>query len=338
MKFEPDFGQREFTLGLLRLGGREFPRFRFLSRAELGLFSANDSKQGTMLGFSGANDEVVFDPLFWFARRIGLDLLETGTRVSESLFAGGNRVADDEVALIGSGRRARQIDFSNLETASESGGHAGGNEMIRIRMPLVSAMEEPRGRIGIHIEGARETIEHSVRLARDFVGADLMRLEDGADLIIFLLRDRVRHVVMALRAADRDAEERLRRVFDGVFQPLFAAEHFVVPHEKAGRAQGIGVFRGELVGSQHLGEHLVVGLVAIEGFHDPIAPAPDVRLAVANLSAVRPAGPIAVAPDIHPMACPTFAMPGIIEQAFDNYLIGIRGTVGEEGALFVRCG
>ena len=203
-------------------------------------------------------------------------------------------------------------------------------------MPLVSAMEEPCRRIAAHIEGAREAINHGVRLAGYFIGADLMRLEDGADLIILLLGDWVRHVVVALRATDGDAKECLRRVFDGVFQPLLAAEQFEVTSEKPGCAQGIGVFRRQLIGGQHLHEHPVVGLVAIEGFHDPIAPAPDVRLAVADLPTVRPAGPVAVAPDIHPMTSPTLTVPRIIQQALDHLLIGIGRTVGEKGALLVR--
>ena len=140
---------------------------------------------------------------------------------------------------------------------------------------------------------------------------------------------------MAFGATDGDAEKCLRSVFDGIFKPLFAAEQFVVPHEKSGRAQGVGVFRRQLIGSQHLRDHPVVGLVAIERFHDPIAPAPDVRLAITDLSAVRPASPIAVAPDIHPMASPTLAVPRIIQQALDHFLVGIGRTVGKKGALLV---
>src|SRR5258705_9608175 len=99
-------------------------------------------------------------------------------------------------------------------------------------------------------------------------------------------------MVVAFGATDGHTEESLRGVLDGVLHPLFAAEQFEVADEKASSAQGIGVLGSEFIGGKHFEHHLIVAFVMVERFDDPIAPAPDVRLAIANLAAVGPTSPI----------------------------------------------
>src|SRR5947209_13534886 len=111
---------------------------------------------------------------------------------------------------------------------------------------------------------------------------------------------------MAAGTAEGDALERLEGVLDRVLHPLLAAQELVVANEVARGPQRVGVLRGQLVGGEHQPNHLVVGGVAVERLDDPVAPVPDVRLAVADLWPV--AGPVAVTPDVHPVPAPALAI------------------------------
>jgi hypothetical protein len=140
-------------------------------------------------------------------------------------------------------------------------------------------------------------------------------------------------VIVALGAAERDSEKSLRGVLDGVFEPLLAAEHLVIADKESGRAQRRGIFGCQLVTREHLDNHAIVAFVRVQRFDDPIAPTPDVPLTVAHLLAIGPAGPIAVAPDIHPMPAPALAVARIGEQTIDDLFIRIR----ERSSSKARC-
>src|SRR4051812_15314908 len=62
----------------------------------------------------------------------------------------------------------------------------------------------------------------------------------------------------------------------------------------------------ELIGVEHLADHFVVSDVGVQRIDDPIAPMPYVLLAVTQLIAEPP--PVAVAPNVHPMAAPTLSV------------------------------
>ena len=165
------------------------------------------------------------------------------------------------------------------------------------------------------------------------VDPDLVRLEDRADLVVVLLEDRVVHVVVAAGAAERHAQEGLAGVVDHVLHPLLAAEQLEVPREVAGGAEGVQVIGAGFVGREHRDDHAVVRLVAVERLDDPVAPVPDVRLAVADLLA--PAGPVAVAPDVHPVPSPALAVTRTGQQTIDDLLVSVGGFVGQEGMELV---
>src|SRR5207244_2698220 len=99
---------------------------------------------------------------------------------------------------------------------------------------------------------------------------------------------------------------RLGGVLDGAVEPDVAIELEPVADQKAGRSQHLRIGRGNLVAGQHLLDHAIVRLVLVDRFDDPVAPAPDVWLAVADLGAV--AGPVAVAPYVHPVPAPALAV------------------------------
>ena len=118
-------------------------------------------------------------------------------------------------------------------------------------------------------------------------------------------------------------------MLDGVVQPAIAVELVPVPREEPGGAERLGVVGLGLVGGEHLDDHPVVALVGVERLDDPVAPAPDVGLALADLLLV--AVPVAIPPDVHPVPPPALAILRAVEEAIDHLLVGVIGGVGEEG-------
>ena len=114
----------------------------------------------------------------------------------------------------------------------------------------------------------------------------------------------------------------------GIFQPDVAVVTKPVSNEETGGPKRAGVDRSKLVRREHLDHHAVVGLVRIHRFDDPIAPAPNVRLALADFGTVP--GPIAVTPDVHPMPAPTFPVPGAVQQTLHNFPIARVGRLRRE--------
>ena len=104
-------------------------------------------------------------------------------------------------------------------------------------------------------------------------------------------------------------------------EPDVAIELVPVAHQEAGGPQRVGVAGRELVGGQHLDDHLVVGLVGVERLDDPVAPPPDVRLALAHFGAV--AVPVAIAPHVHPVPAPALAVLRAGQQPVDDLLVGV---------------
>src|SRR6185503_5927501 len=75
----------------------------------------------------------------------------------------------------------------------------------------------------------------------------------------------------------------------------------------------------------------------VERFDQPIAPMPDVLLAVAQFFA-QPI-PIAVTPDIHPMTRPTFAVPRVVEETLHDFRVTIvRGEIRLGGGALLGSG
>ena len=94
--------------------------------------------------------------------------------------------------------------------------------------------------------------------------------------------------------------------------------------------QVVGVAGAGLVGGEHLDDHPVVGHVAVERFDDPVAPSPDVGLALAHLGAE--AVPVAVAPDVHPVPPPALAVLRARQEPVDDRLVGGVAGIGHEAA------
>ena len=168
----------------------------------------------------------------------------------------------------------------------------------------------------MEVVGAREAVLLQVGRAGHLVDTRVIRLEDGAHRVVVRVRERVVFVVVAFRAVHREAEEGLARVLDHVVHPGRAVEEIVVACEEAGGAEGGGVGGREFVAGELLDHHAVVALVGIERFHDPVAPVPDVLLAVPELRAEAP--PVAVTPEVHEVSAPALAVVRAGEQALDD--------------------
>src|SRR5262245_59986985 len=86
----------------------------------------------------------------------------------------------------------------------------------------------------VRVINARQTVLLEVGLTRPSIHANPVSLENSADLIIFLLQDRIVHMVMAPRAVDRHALESEKRVLHGVLKLIVP----VVEIEIAGKVTG----------------------------------------------------------------------------------------------------
>ena len=165
--------------------------------------------------------------------------------------------------------------------------------------------------VEVIVEHARQAAFFEIGHARQRIKAHLMRLENGTETIVILVRDGIVFVIVALGAVEREADERLAGVLDGGVEPGCAVEEIIVAREKTSGPQRLEVGGRQLIGGEHFVNHAIVALVGVERLYDPIAPMPDVFLAVAQLRA-EPV-PVGVAPDIHPVPRPAFAMMGALE-------------------------
>ena len=193
---------------------------------------------------------------------------------------------------------------------------AGFHEAGLVRVLGVASNVEVGGCVEVVIEHAREAVLLEIGFAGHGVEADLMGLEDGPEAVVVLMGDRVVFMIVALGTIKGEADKGLGSVLDGGVQPGSTIEEVVVAGEKAGGPQGVVVVGRQLVGSKHFLNHAVEALAVVEGFDDPVAPMPDVLLAVAQLFVE--AVPVAVAPDVHPVPSPAFAILGTGEQFIDD--------------------
>ena len=108
-----------------------------------------------------------------------------------------------------------------------------------------------------------------------------MWLEDSSECVIIDLRDRIVFMVVTFGAVQGETEKCLPRVFDGGVKPSGPVEKVIITGQKPCGLQGFGVFWKKFVGSKHLLDHSIVTLVFVERLDDPVAPMPNVLLAIA---------------------------------------------------------
>ncbi len=226
-------------------------------------------------------------------------------------------------------RRRRQGHGVDLQfVPGEDRRHSGSEGMIFIGTFFVAAREQKSRRGGVGVEDAGQSVFGRIGLTGNAIGANVVRFEKCTEPVIVLLRNRIVHMVMASGAIERRSQERLGRVLDRKIEPHVAIELVPVPHQKTGGPHRRRIVRRQFVAGQHFDDHLVVGLVGIEPFDDPVAPAPDVRLTLANLRSKSI--PVAVPPDVHPVPSPALAIMRAVEQAVDHFVIRVGRIVNQE--------
>ena len=145
--------------------------------------------------------------------------------------------------------------------------------------------------------------------------------------------DGVVFVAVAAGAIHGEAEKGLGGMLDNVVEPHVAAELVPVAGQEAGGSQCSCIGRGRLVSRQHLHQHPVIALVGVQRVDDPVPPAPDMFAAVADFF-LESRG-VAVAPDVHPVSGPAFAVAGAFEQPVDGASVGSGRSVSKEGSQLI---
>ena len=256
--------ERETALGQRGRGRCPLPIFGSFHVLEL--LGFEDGTERVQARLSHGHGELLFLHLVRCCGGICLDPRQGAARVGHGFFSRGQGVLDYPGSFVGLLGEEGQADRIDGEGAAEEPGHTRLDDGVGSGMTFIAAFEQPGGRRAwaAGVEYTHQSVEDRIGLARQPVGAHLMRLKDGPDLVVFLLGDGLGHMIMTFGATQRQAQERLRRVFNGVFQPLFAAQHLVIADEKTSGAQGIGVLRCQLIGGQHFHQHPIVGLVLVE--------------------------------------------------------------------------
>ena len=88
-------------------------------------------------------------------------------------------------------------------------------------------------------------------------------------------------MVVTFGAVQGETKKCLSRVFDGGVKPSGPVEKVIITGQKSCGSQGFWGFRKKFVGSKHLLDHSIVTLVFVERLDDPVAPMPNVLLAIA---------------------------------------------------------
>ena len=125
-------------------------------------------------------------------------------------------------------------------------------------------------------------------------------------------------MVVALGTVQGQTKERLARVLNGSIKPGGAVEEIVVTREEARGSERLGILGRQFIGRNHFLNHPVIALVLVERLHNPIAPMPDVLLAVAQLR-TEPV-PVRVPPNIHPVPRPTLAVLRVFQKLIDDFI------------------
>ena len=174
-----------------------------------------------------------------------------------------------------------------------------------------------------------------LRVALAAVEPDLVdRVEEGRELVVLALADRIELVVVALGAArGQPHPHRGRRVraVEDVLDPVLLRDRaalevdHVVPVE-TGRQQLLRRRIRQQVAGKLVDGELVERLVRVEGVDHPVAPAPHEALVV-DVVAVR----VGVAGRVQPGARHVLPVALGREQPVHETLVGVRRGVGHEG-------
>ena len=188
-------------------------------------------------------------------------------------------------------------------------------------------------------------LPHQFRIDRILPILAVDRREDGLQRVVVVLRDGVELVVVALGTVDRDARERADRVGHHVVAVEVAGDlavglrlgHLAVADQvpRSGGDEANCLLAVDRIGEEHVAGDLLldepgVGLVGVERADDVIAIGPGIRAGLVLVVAVR----VAVVDDVEPVPGPAFAIARRGQQPVDEFFIGRRIGIGDEGIHF----
>lgn len=239
-------------------------------------------------------------------------------------------------AQLGTDGFNRQADrFDGKLFKGEEVGDRGIQRVFAIGVAIIAANVQEGLHIKIAVESAWDAIFFDAGDAGEEVRADLVGFKKRPQLIVLPLRQRIIFVIVAFAAIERHSEHGFEGVLDGFIKPAGAVELEVLAGKEAGGPQALGIGRMQFVGCQHVLQHLVVTGVFIQRLDDPVAPVPDVFLRIADFCAEAP--PVAVAPDVHPVSAPAFAVLRRCEEPIDDPSLRSRRWVRQKLLLFFEC-
>ena len=165
--------------------------------------------------------------------------------------------------------------------------------------------------------------------------------EEGGELVIILLRNRIEHMVVAAGAAQRQSQKRragrAHDFIDFVPSGRLLVVGLVVPNAETVKTGGDDrlVRRiGQFVARKLFQHEAVVRLVVIQGGNHVIAIAPRFGLFRVALIAVG----LRISRDVEPMPPPPFAVLLAGKQLVDKPLIRLRRVIGYEAVNFLGRG
>src|SRR5581483_924989 len=170
------------------------------------------------------------------------------------------RLALDLVALIATGVKERL----GIQLLIKHTNQAAFDRPIRLAVDVL--LERPRIGLTLHA------------LVTQF-----QRFEESTETEILLLTDWIVLVIVAMGTVERQAEKGLARVFDLVAHPRVVVPLEPVADDEPGGNDILIVAWLGLIGGQHLDDHAIIALVLVQGTHDPVAPAPDLWIAVHHI-------------------------------------------------------
>ncbi len=159
--------------------------------------------------------------------------------------------------------------------------------------------------------------------------SDIGATEDAIERVVVLDRDGIVFVIVATRALNRESEGAAGDDVDAVIDDVVGdSQETPAAREEShgGEVGGIGL--NELVGGDLEEEEAIVGHVLVEGLDDPVAVGGGMD-EEAFLAGVHVALGVGVAGDVEPVATPSFAVVGTVEESLDQ--AGDGGGIGAVG-------
>jgi hypothetical protein len=159
------------------------------------------------------------------------------------------------------------------------------------------------------------------------------RIEEGEQLIVFALGNRIVFVIMTPRAADGQPHPHRRRSLEAIgdiLDPILLINHAGFPcHHviavEPGRDLLLRGGRGQQIPGELFDRKLIERHVAVECLDDPVTPGPDLTRVVTEES-IR----VGIARRIEPVGRHPLAKGRRCQQAIDGALVRIGSPVGEK--------